>query len=130
MYATILIFCLIPNDFVATDHFDIVEINHVNGPHGHYLSQILFINYSVQANTYVVDKWIMLEKFPSLDRDGDLWVLWFSEGRGIRRITTRNLRTSISGFDVEVRNRLVCPIDDRLGWQIHGCDVRDIVRRK
>ncbi len=109
--------CLNPVDDVASDHVDLVELNHLYDEQGkHVFDQIIFYDWSARHGRYNVRAWRLLKhphQVPHQDSQTGRYTALWRDGKVLRKVLAETMRESWTQHDPELIERAFLPKEQR-----------------
>jgi hypothetical protein len=106
-----------PQQDVARETVDLIEVNHFYDEHGRLVfDQIIFYDWSAGDARYMVRAWRLVKnpaQLPQRDwKDGGYSALW-QDGEVLRQVRSRSIRESWTQYDPELVEREYLPKERR-----------------
>jgi len=99
--------CSNPQEVVAVDIVDLVEINHQYDEQGNLvLDQIIWYDWDRAKKKYEVRAWRLLKRPNQTPiKSGNFWVAVWNDGPILRQVKSRQFRETWTQYDREIRER-------------------------
>jgi hypothetical protein len=110
---------ILPQNDVACDMVDLIELNHVHDDQGRFIyTQLVFYDWRPQQAEYQVRSsrlWRAAHGRPEHDFHRNEWVTIFVDGELLREVRAAAFRETWTQYDVEQAERLRLPKEYRAG---------------
>ena len=108
---------LLPEDNVAVDRVDLIEVNHFYDENAkHVFDQVIFYDWCDENNRYQVRAWRLVKSAsqkPYRDWKGDGYQTVWQDGDVLRHVTSTLHRESWTQYDPELVERSALPKEQR-----------------
>lgn len=106
-----------PQEFVARDEVDLIEVNHYYDEAGkHVFDQLIFYDWSGEESRYHVRAWRLIKhpsQFPLHDLRTDTYVATWQDGEVLRSVSGDAFRETWTQYDPELLERSALPKSQR-----------------
>lgn len=106
-----------PQEFVARDEVDLIEVNHYYDEYGkHVFDQLIFYDWSSQESRFHVRAWRLIKhdsQVPHRDWVKDEFVTTWKDGDLLRTVRAEMLRETWTQYDPELLERAALPKSQR-----------------
>jgi hypothetical protein len=106
-----------PQEFVARDQVDLIEVNHYYDEAGkHVFDQLIFYDWSGEESRYHVRAWRLIKhpsQFPHRDVRADAYVATWQDGDVLRSVRGEAFRETWTQYDPELLERAALPKSQR-----------------
>lgn len=119
MLAWVLVIAsVIPQEFVAQDRVDLIEVNHYYDERGNpVFDQLIFYDWSSEESRYHVRAWRMLKRksqWPLRDWERNTFTaVWLDDGKMMRKVRAASIRETWTQYDPELLERAELPLSQR-----------------
>ena len=115
--AIVVAFGIAPQEDVARESVDLIELNHFYDEHGRLVfDQVIFYDWSAPDARYNVRAWRLVKnpaQLPQRDWTGGGYSARWQDGEQIRHIYSKSIRETWTQYDPELLERDFLPKDQR-----------------
>ena len=115
--ASLVAFGIAPQEDVARESVDLIELNHFYDEHGRLVfDQVIFFDWSSSESRYNVRAWRLVKnpsQLPQRDWSGGGYSAMWQDGEQIRHIRSKSIRETWTQYDPELVEREYLPKEKR-----------------
>lgn len=115
--ASLVAFGIAPQEDVARESVDLIELNHFYDEHGRLVfDQVIFYDWSSSESRYNVRAWRLVKnpsQLPQRDWSGGGYSAMWQDGEQIRHIRSKSIRETWTQYDPELVEREYLPKEKR-----------------
>jgi hypothetical protein len=115
--ASLVAFGIAPQEDVARESVDLIELNHFYDEHGRLVfDQVIFFDWSASESRYNVRAWRLVKnpsQLPQRDWAGGGYSAMWQDGEQIRHIRSKSIRETWTQYDPELVEREYLPKEKR-----------------